>query len=187
MFTYPVRISPVAGDARAAATKAFLRGNRAVWPHLPRPVLATRAARAYGRRLQKIARSTSPREQNPRTYFLRSRPELAVVTHLLNDHSSDTPVKITVLGCSFGAESYSILSSIKDAHPDLAVEMRGFDIFPEAVDVASEGLWDPQADQLELMTPAEIGVFFAGFFGGLGVFFAGIGVLWGLALWRDRR
>ena len=34
---------------------------------------------------------------------------------------------------------------------------------------------------------AEIGVFFAGFFGGLGVFFAGIGVLWGLALWRDRR
>jgi len=34
---------------------------------------------------------------------------------------------------------------------------------------------------------AEIGVFFAGFFGGLGVFFAGIGVLWGLTLWRDRR
>ena len=39
----------------------------------------------------------------------------------------------------------------------------------------------------EMGNLAEIGVFFAGFFGGLGVFFAGIGVLWGLALWRDRR
>ncbi|WP_281040005.1 hypothetical protein [Mesorhizobium sp. Z1-4] len=30
-----------------------------------------------------------------------------------------------------------------------------------------------------------IGIFFAGFFGGLGVFFAGIGVLWWISL-QDR-
>jgi hypothetical protein len=32
----------------------------------------------------------------------------------------------------------------------------------------------------------EIGVFFAGFFGGLGAFFAGIGVLWGVSVWKGR-
>lgn len=32
-----------------------------------------------------------------------------------------------------------------------------------------------------------LGVFFAGFFGGLGVFFAGIGVLWYVSVSRDRR
>jgi len=33
---------------------------------------------------------------------------------------------------------------------------------------------------------AEIGVFFAGFFGGLGVFFTGCGILWAVSVWRGR-
>lgn len=32
-----------------------------------------------------------------------------------------------------------------------------------------------------------LGIFFAGFFGGLGVFFIGVGVLWYVSLTRERR
>lgn len=32
-----------------------------------------------------------------------------------------------------------------------------------------------------------IGIFFAGFFGGLGVFFIGIGVIWYVSLTRQRK
>ncbi len=32
-----------------------------------------------------------------------------------------------------------------------------------------------------------IGIFFAGFFGGLGIFFIGIGVLWYVSLKRQRK
>lgn len=34
---------------------------------------------------------------------------------------------------------------------------------------------------------ADIGIFFAGFFGGLGVFFLGVGALWYVSLSRQRK
>ena len=34
---------------------------------------------------------------------------------------------------------------------------------------------------------ANIGVFFAGFFGGLGVFFLGCGLLWFVSVWSKKR
>lgn len=36
------------------------------------------------------------------------------------------------------------------------------------------------------MALTSIGIFFAGFFGGLGVFFLGIGLLWFVAIYRER-
>ena len=33
---------------------------------------------------------------------------------------------------------------------------------------------------------ANLGIFFAGFFGGLGVFFIGVGVLWGISVWSKK-
>jgi hypothetical protein len=32
-----------------------------------------------------------------------------------------------------------------------------------------------------------VGIFFAGFFGGLGVFFIGIGILWGISIWARKK
>lgn len=37
------------------------------------------------------------------------------------------------------------------------------------------------------MALQSLGIFFAGFFGGLGVFFIGVGVLWYVSLTRERR
>jgi len=32
-----------------------------------------------------------------------------------------------------------------------------------------------------------ISIFFAGFFGGLGIFFIGVGVLWAISIWSKQR
>jgi hypothetical protein len=33
---------------------------------------------------------------------------------------------------------------------------------------------------------ADVGIFFAGFFGGLGIFFIGCGVLWAISVWSKQ-
>jgi hypothetical protein len=33
---------------------------------------------------------------------------------------------------------------------------------------------------------SSVGVFFAGFFGGLGIFFAGVAMLWAVSVWKAR-
>jgi chemotaxis methyl-accepting protein methylase len=43
------------------------------------------------------------------TLFLRNRPMLECMCHLLQHRQRNSSVKITVLGCSKGAEVYSML------------------------------------------------------------------------------
>jgi chemotaxis methyl-accepting protein methylase len=50
-------------------------------------------------------------------------------------------VAITVLGCSKGAEVYSILWAIRKARPDLRVKLQAVDISPEIVDFAEDGIY----------------------------------------------
>jgi len=33
----------------------------------------------------------------------------------------------------------------------------------------------------------DIGIFFAGFFGGFGIFLAGIGIVWGVSIWSKQK
>jgi chemotaxis methyl-accepting protein methylase len=107
-----------------------------------------------------LVRKKSRREQNPRTYFLRNRPELELICKLASQHPQNGTFRIAVLACSMGAEAYTILSGIKKRRPDLNVKMHGLDISPEALSIAKEGLWDPNAFQLERLTPSEIDEFF---------------------------
>lgn len=146
---------------RMLSRQPFLRANAFVWFRLPKPVLEIPQVQTYGVYLQKLVRMRSPREQNPRTYFLRNRPELELICELATrDRPQGATFKITVLACSMGAEAYTILSGIKKARPDLQVTMHAMDIAPEPLSIAKEGLWDPGAFQLERLTPGEIDEFF---------------------------
>jgi SAM-dependent methyltransferase len=145
---------------RMLSRQPFLRANAFVWFRLPKPVLETPPIQNYGVFLQKLVRLRSPREQNPRTYFLRNRPELELICELASRRPINATLKIAVLACSMGAEAYTILSGIKKLRPDLTVEMHGLDIFDEALSIAKEGVWDPNAFQLERLTPSEIQEFF---------------------------
>ena len=145
---------------RMLSRQPFLRANAFLWFRLPKPVLDLPPVQNYGVFLQHLVRLRSPREQNPRTYFLRNRPELELICELASRRPINATFKVAVLACSMGAEAYTILSGIKKLRPDLKVEMHGLDIFDEALSIAKEGLWDPNAFQLERLTPSEIAEFF---------------------------
>ena len=55
--------------------------------------------------------------------------------------------KIAVLGCSIGAEVYSILWTIRSARPDLKVLLVAVDISKEILSFAEKGIYSPDTSQ----------------------------------------
>jgi SAM-dependent methyltransferase len=76
------------------------------------------------------------------------------------DHGST--LRIAVLGCSIGAEVYSILWTIRSARPDLKVLLGAVDISEEILNFAEKGTYTPDSSQLvgasifERLTEAEM-------------------------------
>lgn len=63
---------------------------------------------------------------------------------LVEQRGPGAKVAISVLGCSKGAEVYSILWSIRSARPDLRVVVEAIDISQEIIDFAEEGSYSLQ-------------------------------------------
>jgi chemotaxis methyl-accepting protein methylase len=61
------------------------------------------------------------------------------------DHGST--LRIAVLGCSIGAEVYSILWAIRSARPDLKVFLAAMDISKEILSFAEKGIYRPDTSQ----------------------------------------
>jgi chemotaxis protein methyltransferase CheR len=88
----------------------------------------------------KITLLTSRRRNCNFTSFLRMPTQFEalcgpVVDFLLKDETRKV-LKITVLGCSTGAEAYSIASILRSHHPNLAFTIHAYDIDKEYVDKA---------------------------------------------------
>jgi chemotaxis methyl-accepting protein methylase len=75
---------------------------------------------------------------------MRNRPEMQLICRLMEQHGPGAKVAISVLGCSKGAEVYSILWSIRRTRPDLRVVVEAVDISQEIVDFAKEGTYSLQ-------------------------------------------
>jgi chemotaxis methyl-accepting protein methylase len=141
---------------------AFLRVNQQVWNRLPRFLTASSPARWYSNRLNLLARMHNTRKQAVATLFLRNRPELELIRRLADRRKSNDALKVAVLGCSTGAEAYSVAWSIRCARPDLRLELHGVDISREALEQAELGVYSSAVSQftrtavLERMTELEI-------------------------------
>jgi chemotaxis methyl-accepting protein methylase len=75
------------------------------------------------------------------TFFFRNRPELVLLIRLLNSMGSASDVNLTILGCSKGAEVYSVSYSIRSVRPDLNIRIHALDIDPGVVEFAKEGIY----------------------------------------------
>jgi chemotaxis methyl-accepting protein methylase len=71
-------------------------------------------------------------------------------------------LKVAVLGCSTGAEAYSVASTIRSARPELKLAMHAMDISILAVEVAKKsGVYSLADSQLfQCMTDAGFGQLF---------------------------
>jgi hypothetical protein len=121
---------------------AYLRLNKEVWQVLPRRLRDLYPVRWYGAWLHSLVRARANREQYFGTFFLRNRPALELMRRLAQQKGSGSTFRIAVLGCSIGAEVYSILWIIRSARPDLKVVLSAVDISKEILSFAEKGIYD---------------------------------------------
>lgn len=141
---------------------AYLRLNQRMWNNLPSSFTALSPMRLYGSFLHRLARIEGVRGQAFSTFFLRNRPELELIRRLLELKSNGGTLRVAVLGCSTGAEAYSVAWRIRSARPDLTLILHALDISKQAVEFAKSGVYSLTDSQLtatnifEHMTTAEM-------------------------------
>src|SRR5437870_11059593 len=144
----------------------YLRLNKQIWERLPSRVRNLHAFRSYGAWLHSLVCLGARRQQFFGTFFLRNRPALELMRRLARKKPHRSTLRITVLGCSIGAEVYSILWTIRSARPDLKVLLEAVDISKDILSFAEEGVYTSNTAELvgasifERMTKAEMAEMF---------------------------
>ena len=128
--------------------RTYLRVNQRLWRNLPQSIIALSPIRSYGHFLHKLVQTQSVRGQLCHTFFLRNRAALELIRRLLERRGTADTLRVAVLGCSTGAEAYSVAWRIRSARPDLNLILHGMDISPQAVDVAKRGVYSPVTSQI---------------------------------------
>jgi SAM-dependent methyltransferase len=147
---------------------ALLKINRLLWKSLPASVTSLGPLRRYGEFSHRVARAYGGRAQAFSTYFLRNRPALELIRRLVERRTRNDTLRVAVLGCSTGAEVYSVAWRITTARPDLRLVLHAMDISQEAVELGRRGKYSvtdadlPDSNILERMTSAEIEEIFDG-------------------------
>lgn len=119
----------------------YLRVAGRVWDHLPAPVRSLSLVVPYGDHLHSLVRRHADRGQSHSTFFFRNRPELELMARLAGRKSHGSEMKLAVIGCSTGAEVYSIVWTIRSARPDLKLSVHAVDVSQEILEFASEGVY----------------------------------------------
>ena len=139
----------------------YLRLNKRIWEGLPARLRDLYPVRSYGAWLHTLVCLLARRQQYFGTFFLRNRPLLKLMRRLAGRKAHGATLRIAVLGCSIGAEVYSILWTIRSARPDLKVLLDAVDISKEILSFAEKGIYPPDTSQLvdasifERLTEAE--------------------------------
>jgi SAM-dependent methyltransferase len=140
----------------------FLRLNQRLWHKVPASITGLSPIGSYGKVLHSLACIEERRAQAFSTFFLRNQPQLELIRRVVDRKSKGEPLSVAVLGCSTGAEAYSVAWRICSARPDLRLALRALDISKQAVEFAKRGAYSLKTPQLtntnifERMTTAEM-------------------------------
>jgi SAM-dependent methyltransferase len=141
---------------------AYVRINRVLWNRLPESIITLPPVRLYGDFLHALVRTQGIRGQAFATHFLRNRPQLELLRRLVGRLPDGAALKVAVLGCSTGAEAYSVAWRIRSTRPDLRLTLHAADISKQAVEVGECGLYSltgrqwTKTDIIGRMTQGEI-------------------------------
>ena len=147
---------PRAMSAKAARLRLFgkspagfyIRLNSRIWEIIPVGLRNSYPLHAYGHWLHSQVRLLSTRQQFFGTFFLRNRPALELMQRLAKEKAEGSTLRIAVVGCSIGAEVYSILWTIRSARPDLKVIVHAMDISKDILNLAERGVYTPNSSEL---------------------------------------
>jgi CheR methyltransferase, SAM binding domain len=118
---------------------AFLIANQRAWKMLPDAFSTLGPMRRYGDFLHRLARAHERRGQAFSTLFLRNRPALELIRRIAVGKGQSNTVRVAVLGCSTGAEVYSVAWAVRNGQADLKLALHALDLSKEAVAVGAAG------------------------------------------------
>jgi len=131
---------------KATPVAPLLSIVRLLWRRMPSGMRATRPMRHVGSAIYDRYVRHTDRFQSHYTWFLRNPPQLALVADLLLSSTPNrAPLRAMSVGCSVGAELYSLLWLLRRFEPDLVIDARGIDIVPEAVALARQASYRLEA------------------------------------------
>jgi chemotaxis methyl-accepting protein methylase len=126
----------------------FLRVNEWLWKRLLPSLTNLYLIRLYGHFLNALVRRYTDRTQFFGTFFLRNRSQLELICRLSYLAEQASALNMAVLGCSNGAEVYSILAVLRQARPELKVTTHAVDISSEVLAIAKSGSYSITAPEL---------------------------------------
>jgi chemotaxis methyl-accepting protein methylase len=129
---------------RSRPLNLFIKLNTWLWNRAPAKLQNTTVMRSYGMILHKLVRHGAKRMQFHGTFFFRNRPQLELIRRLSDKKPKSGTLSIAILGCSVGAEIYSILSTIRSTRPDLDVHVCAVDNSYEVLNVAKDAIYTSQ-------------------------------------------
>ena len=133
----------VSEGLKVTLSSAALGVSRRVWWRLPEGVRDSTVGLDYGRWLHGQVLRRSSREMYVWSTFLRNRPGLELMRRLVEEKAEGASLNVAVLGCSVGAEVYSILWVLRSARPDLEIVVHAVDVSAEVVSIARAGVYVP--------------------------------------------
>jgi chemotaxis protein methyltransferase CheR len=117
------------------------RSIEKLWNAIPPRVRTWKSTQELGRRIHRRASRVQRRGGGCFTRFFRNVPQLELVRDLVLERPRGEPVKIVSVGCSTGAELYSVVWLIRTARPTQDVQALGIDLAEECVYAASRGVY----------------------------------------------
>jgi chemotaxis methyl-accepting protein methylase len=130
--------------------RPYLLVNTWIWNRMPASLRSSRPVRGYGSHLHRLVQSRATRTQYIGTFFFRNRPELELLTRLLDQIHPASPLEMAILGCSKGAEVYSFSYALRTKRPDLNLHLCAVDISKNTLEFAKAGVYSLKGEERSL-------------------------------------
>lgn len=136
--------------------RKFAALGQNLWDHLPPAARKTQSLLTLSHGLHFLARKYANRGQSQATYFLRNTPLIRAVSETVRDDFPEGSVGLGIIGCSTGAEVYSLLWMIHKVIANLRVNTVALDISASCVEAAQMGTYRLGSPEFRKQLPQEI-------------------------------
>jgi len=132
--------------------------NKFFWSITPPLLRQSRIGMSWGRFIFYLVNLKNDHIQLTTTYFFRNRAELDQLADIACASSKD--IGILVVGCSEGAEVFSIVMTAKKACPEIRIKVMAFDIDETALSIARNARYDADSRLFKYVHEDELNSFF---------------------------
>jgi chemotaxis protein methyltransferase CheR len=138
---------------------------RSSWKQLPESIRSTTLCRACGRGMHKIIARMDRKLVNGYcqcnfTRFFRNVPLLEALRDLVSKRAVGNSLSIASIGCSTGAELYSLIWFILSACPDVEINACGLDVSEPVIAKARAGKFSRMDEELAYLSEKDIAALF---------------------------